>query len=171
MDVWDAKRLKALETENTRLKRLLAEPMLENEVLREALRKKVTAEAKYKLVRCMNQRGLSERRSLAVAAMGASAFRHQPAPDRDERLRTEILRLAQRYRRYGAPMIYLEFRQASWSVNHKRVERLYAGHGLKVRRRRRNRVPIFDRQPLIRPTRANEVWSIDEWHAGRPRTR
>ena len=40
MDVSDAKRLKGLEVENARLKKLLAESMLENEVSREALRKK-----------------------------------------------------------------------------------------------------------------------------------
>ncbi len=40
MSVTDAKRLRELETENTRLKKLLAESLLENEVTREALRKK-----------------------------------------------------------------------------------------------------------------------------------
>lgn len=40
MEVSDAKRLKALEAENGRLKKLLADSMLENEVTREALRKK-----------------------------------------------------------------------------------------------------------------------------------
>lgn len=40
MDVSDARRLKALETENARLKKLLAESVLENEVVKEALRKK-----------------------------------------------------------------------------------------------------------------------------------
>jgi putative transposase len=40
MDVSDAKRLKALEAENAKLKKLLAEAMLENEVTKEALRKK-----------------------------------------------------------------------------------------------------------------------------------
>ena len=40
MDVSDARRLKALEAENAKLKKLLAETMLENEVAREALRKK-----------------------------------------------------------------------------------------------------------------------------------
>ena len=40
MEVSDAKKLKGLEVENARLKRLLAEAMLENEVTREALRKK-----------------------------------------------------------------------------------------------------------------------------------
>ena len=40
MSISDAKRLKELETENIRLKKLLAEAILENEVTREALRKK-----------------------------------------------------------------------------------------------------------------------------------
>lgn len=40
MDVSDAKRLKALEAENAKLKKLLAEAMLEKEVTREILRKK-----------------------------------------------------------------------------------------------------------------------------------
>lgn len=40
MNISDAKRLKELETENARLKKLLAETMLENEIAKEALRKK-----------------------------------------------------------------------------------------------------------------------------------
>lgn len=40
MDVSAARRLKALEAENVKLKKLLAEAMLENEVTKEALRKK-----------------------------------------------------------------------------------------------------------------------------------
>ena len=40
MDISDAKRLKALEQENARLKRLLADALLENEATKEALRKK-----------------------------------------------------------------------------------------------------------------------------------
>ncbi|GAB2569664.1 hypothetical protein GCM10027066_10580 [Dyella jejuensis] len=40
MSVPVARRLKELETENTRLKKLLAEQMLENEVIRDVLRKK-----------------------------------------------------------------------------------------------------------------------------------
>ena len=40
MEISDARKLKALEDENRRLKKLLAESMLENEVTREALRKK-----------------------------------------------------------------------------------------------------------------------------------
>jgi putative transposase len=40
MSAPEAKRLKELESENTRLKKLLAESMLENEIVKEALKKK-----------------------------------------------------------------------------------------------------------------------------------
>ena len=40
LEASDLKRMKELEAENARLKKLLAESMLENEVTREALRKK-----------------------------------------------------------------------------------------------------------------------------------
>jgi putative transposase len=40
MDVSDARRLKVLEAESAKLKKLLAEAMLENEVMKEAVRKK-----------------------------------------------------------------------------------------------------------------------------------
>ena len=40
MSVPEAKRLKELESENARLKKLLAETMLESEIVKEALRKK-----------------------------------------------------------------------------------------------------------------------------------
>lgn len=40
MSVPEAKRLKELEAENTRLKKLLAEQMFENDVMKDALRKK-----------------------------------------------------------------------------------------------------------------------------------
>lgn len=109
----------------------------------------------------MQCKGLSERRALKIARMSASALRYEPRPDRNAELRERIVGLAQRHRRYGAEMIYLKLRQAGEPVNHKRVERLYRLEGLQVRRRRRKKIPIGDRQPLIRPSAANEVWSMD----------
>ena len=58
-------------------------------------------------------------------------------------------------------MIYLKLRQAGEQVNHKRVERLYQLAKLQVRRRRRKKIQPGDRQPLLRPVAANEVWSMD----------
>jgi putative transposase len=109
----------------------------------------------------MTAKGLSERRGLRVIGMRASALRYQPRPDRNGPLRDRIVALAQRYRRYGASMIYLKLRQAGELVNHKRVERLYTLQQLQVRRRRRKKIPVSERQPLVRPGAANEVWSVD----------
>jgi transposase InsO family protein len=109
----------------------------------------------------MQTRGLTERRSLAIAGMSASSLRYQPRPDQNQALREQIVSLAQRHRRYGAEMIYLKIRQSGQIVNHKRVERLYLLEKLQVRRRRRKKIPLADRQPLLRPGAANEVWSID----------
>lgn len=106
-------------------------------------------------------RGLSERRALKVTGMSASSLRYRPAPDRNDALRGQILALAHRHRRYGAAMIYLKLRQQGLVINHKRVERLYSEARLQVRRRKRKKVPIGERQPLVRPQAANEVWSMD----------
>jgi transposase InsO family protein len=121
----------------------------------------VKAPARRGLVRHLAGRGLSERHALRVIGMSASAYRYQPAPDQNQALRDQIVALAHRCRRYGAGMIYLKLRQAGQRVNHKRVERLYAEAGLQVRRRRRKKVPVADRQPLGRPQRANQIWSMD----------
>lgn len=98
---------------------------------------------------------------MKVAGMSASSLRYEPAPDRNGALREAIVSLAHRHRRYGAGMIYLKLRQQGLVVNHKRVERLYAEARLQVRRRKRKKVPVGERQPLARPGQANEVWSMD----------
>lgn len=112
-------------------------------------------------MRFMTAKGLSERRALAIVKMSPSALRYQPAPDRNQELKERIVTLAQRHRRYGAGMIYLKLRQAGWVVNHKRVDRLYAEAELQVKRRKRKKIPVGERQPLFRPEQADQVWSMD----------
>lgn len=121
----------------------------------------VSAPDRRELVRYLIGQELSERRSLAIAGMSASAYRYEPRPDPNVDLREIICALANRHKRYGVGMIYLKRRQAGQMVNYKRVERLYQEANLQVRRRKRKKVPPADRQPLLRPASANEVWSID----------
>ena len=113
------------------------------------------------MVRYLVGRGLSERRALSMVRMSASALRYQPRPDRNVELRAKILALAQRHRRYGVGMIHLKLTQAGLRVNYKRVERLYREERLQVRRRKRKKVSLGERQPLVRPTAPNQVWSMD----------
>lgn len=121
----------------------------------------VGAPSRREVVRWVCGRGLSERHALKMVGMSASSLRYRPAPDRNGALRERIVALAHRHRRYGAGMIYLKLRQEGQVVNHKRVERLYGEARLQVRRRKRKKVPVGERQPLVRPQSANEVWSMD----------
>lgn len=112
-------------------------------------------------MRHLMERGFTERQALALVRMSASALRYVPRPDRNGELRERILALAQRHKRYGVGMIYLKLRQEQWLVNYKRVERLYQQASLQVRRRKRKKVLLGERQPLLRPEAANQVWSMD----------
>ena len=64
-------------------------------------------------VRPLIGQGLSERRSLSIVAMSASAYRDQKRPDRNVGRRVGIVDLGQRSTRFGVGMIYLKLRQAS----------------------------------------------------------
>lgn len=110
----------------------------------------VTAPARRELVRHLVGKGLSERRSLAVVRMSASAYRYAPRPDRNVELRARILALAQRHKRYGVGMIHLKLRQAGLLVNYKRVERLYQEARLQVRRRKWTTGDTHSRRSLVR---------------------
>jgi hypothetical protein len=76
----------------------------------------VSALARRELVRQMVDKGLSERRSLAIAGMSTSAYRYATRADRNGALRQRILALAQRHKHYGVRMIHLKLRQAGLLV-------------------------------------------------------
>ena len=80
MDVSDAKRLKASEVENTKLKKLLAETMLDNAVLKDINSKKVVAPtAKHAAVdHACAEHGLSQRRACQLLGADRSMVRYRP---------------------------------------------------------------------------------------------
>lgn len=121
----------------------------------------VTVPGKRELVRFAQTQGLSERRALKLACMSPSVLRYARRDDGNGELRERIVALAHRHRRHGYRMIHLRLRQEGWVVNIKRVRRLYRQENLMVHKRKRKKVALGDRQPLIRPSRANEVWSMD----------
>ena len=121
----------------------------------------VTVSARRELVRFGQARGLSERQALRLAGISASLLRYQRRADRNEALRQRIIDMAHRHTRYGYRMIHLRLRHEGLVVNVKRVRRLYREEKLMVKRRKRKKITMADRQPLLRPSRQNEVWSVD----------
>src|SRR5262249_7930428 len=76
---------------------------------------------------------VSERRACAALGQHRSTQRKLPRGREDEeRLTADIIELARQYGRYGYRKIAELLRQAGWTINDKRVERLWQREGLKV---------------------------------------
>lgn len=105
-----------------------------------------------------------------------SSFRYQPAPiDDEEELRLALIKLAKRYGRYGYRKIAALLRMEGWSVNHKKVERIWREEGLQLPKRHKKRRRLYHKDSSVirlRPQYQNHIWSIDFVHdklsSGRP---
>ena len=85
------------------------------------------------------------------------------APD-EEPLTAAIIRLASQYGRYGYRRITTLLRAEGWSINHKRVERIWRREGLKVPQKqpKRGRLWLNDGSCLrLRPSWRHHVWAYD----------
>ncbi|WP_132966389.1 MULTISPECIES: IS3 family transposase [Rahnella] len=164
MEVPEVKRLKSLEEENARLKKLLAEAMLDKEALQVALgRKLLTTDQKREAVMLIcDATGLSQRRACRLTGLSLSTCRYEAQhPAADAHLSGRITELALERRRFGYRRIWQLLRREGLHVNHKRVYRLYHLSGLGVKRRRRRKGLATERLPLLRPAAPNLTWSMD----------
>ena len=107
---------------------------------------------------------LSQRRACGLIGITRRGFRHAPGSDRNQQLRQRLRALAEERRRWGCPLLYQVLRREGWTVNHKRVERLYREEGLSLPRRRRRKRLSHVRVVRERPPALNYVWAIDFVH-------
>ena len=109
--------------------------------------------------------GVSERRACRVLGQHRSTQRKIPQrPDDEAILTAEIIDLASRYGRYGYRRITALLRWSGWSVNRKRVARIWRREGLKVpsKQPKRGRLWFNDGSCIrLRPEYPNHVWSYD----------
>jgi putative transposase len=121
----------------------------------------VAVSARREAVRQLQDRGLSERQALKLTGMSPSTLRYRPCGDGNAALRERLRELAGQHRRHGYRMLHSRLRIDGWAINVKRTYRVYREEGLMVRKRRRKKLPVPERHPLVRPTQPNEVWSMD----------
>jgi len=84
--------------------------------------------------------------------------------DEEARLAERIIELASQYGRYGYRRVTAMLRQEGWTVNHKRVERIWRREGLKVPKKqpKRRRLWLNDGSCIrLRPQFKDHVWSYD----------
>jgi putative transposase len=104
-----------------------------------------------------------------------SQRRQLNVPDDEDYLTKEIIILATEYGRYGYRRITALLNASGWSVNHKRVERIWRREGLKVPQKqpKRGRLWLNDGSCVrLRPEHRNHIWAYDfvacQTHDGRP---
>ncbi|WP_297775803.1 IS3 family transposase [uncultured Roseovarius sp.] len=161
------KRLKELETENTRLRRAVSDLTLDKMILTEAAPGKLLSPSRRR--RCIDHvrqtLSVSERRVCRTLGQHRSTQRKVPIglPD-EERLTDDIIALTEEFGRYGYRMITGMLNNSGWHVNHKRVERIWRREGLKVPQKqpKKGRLWLNDGSCVrLRPERPNHVWSYD----------
>ena len=108
---------------------------------------------------------MSERRACRVLGQYRSTQRKVPqTPDDEVALTADMIELARQYGRYGYRRITKMLRTVGWSVNKKRVERLWRREGLKVptKQPKRGRLWLNDGSCIrLRAERPDHVWSYD----------
>ena len=114
--------------------------------------------------------GSSERQTCKTLGIARSTQRYKAAKskdDDDDSLRLALIRLAKLYGRYGYRKIAELLRIEGWTVNHKKVERLWREEGLQLPRRHKKRKRLYHKDSSVirlRPKYPNHIWSIDFVH-------
>ncbi len=160
MQVSDVKRLKSLEEENVRLKRLVGQQALDIDGFKNALQKILTTSQRRDAVEAFCEVGVSERRACELVGIPRATKRHESKKQDESELRSKIVDLATARKRFGYRRITALLNRSGDAVNHKRVYRIYTEENLQVRKRTRKKIRLF-RKPLEPAKRPNQRWSLD----------
>lgn len=106
---------------------------------------------------------ISVSRACDLVKLSRTAWYRRPASrrERDAGVIEVLLKLADEKPRWGFWKLFPRLRRIGHPWNHKRVHRVYCALKLNLPRRTKRRLPQRLRQPLLAPTRLNEIWAID----------
>ena len=163
MEVSDACKLKGLEEENARLKKLLAESMLDVSTLKEMLAKKLlTPGARRGAVSwAITEKGCSQRRACLLVGIAPKTYRYRSGRGADDDVRARLRVLASERRRFGYRRLHILFAREGVQLNHKRLFRVYREERLGVRKRGGRKRALGTRAPMALPDGPNQRWSLD----------
>jgi putative transposase len=110
--------------------------------------------------------GVSERFACRVIGQHRATQRHEPTSatpeDPDAALRAWLRQYAKNHPRRGFRPAYHDARGEGWTVNHKKIKRLWREEGLRVpQRRRRKRRGTSTAPDRVIADAPNRVWAVD----------
>ncbi len=103
---------------------------------------------------------VSARRAQSVVGLSRGTVYYKSRRD-DGQLRTDMKEIAAERRRFGYRRVAVMLRRKGHVCNIKKLYRIYREEGLMVKRRKCRKRALGTRQPLPRPDRINQVWSLD----------
>ncbi len=157
MDVSDARKLKALESENARLKKLVANMALDIEILKDVNSKKmVTPHAKREAVAYVKEtREVSERRVCRLLGVVRGLVRYRSRRPPDTHLRERLRFHAAARPRFGCERLNIFLKREGIEHNIKKIHRIYKEEKLQVKNRKGRKRALRERQPLPVPDGIN----------------
>ncbi|MBI3306805.1 MAG: IS3 family transposase [Candidatus Omnitrophica bacterium] len=168
LEISDARRLKGLEEENRKLKRLVADQALEDiqaykEIARgKLLKPKRRRKAAEHLVRDL---GLKKAKASKVTGMARSGHYYQFKLRHEESgIVNRMKALIEQQNTIGCEMMHEVLMREELLKNHKRTERIYKEQGFSLKIRKRKRRISQVRLELPKATRPNQRWSMDFMH-------
>ena len=109
--------------------------------------------------------GYSERRACALTRQHRSTQRKPTRRNPRLELRQRMHEIAKTRISYGYRRIQIMLRREGWPISRNLVYRLYREEGLALRSKRpRRRKMIVHREARVKPSRPNQVWSLDFVH-------
>ena len=104
---------------------------------------------------------MSERRACRTIGCVRMMVRYRCRRPDDAELRERLRNLARARRRFGYRRLHVLLRREGFTVNHKRLFRLYREERLMVRRRGGRKRALGTRAPMLVPQWPNDRWSLD----------
>ncbi|WP_392561009.1 IS3 family transposase [Orbus sturtevantii] len=168
MDASLMARMKELEDENRRLKKMYAEERLKAEVIQEAMGKKVVKASERKILakEVVKQNRMAVSQACRTFCVSETCYRYEPILITENQIIAEhLIELTERQRNWGFGLCFLYLRNVKGHTwNHKRVYRIYCELSLNLRIKPRKRLKREKPEPLSTPKNMNECWSMDFMH-------
>ncbi|WP_423825875.1 IS3 family transposase [Salmonella enterica] len=168
LEASDLKRLREIEAENAKLKKMYAELALENAAIKDLLGKPVTPERRREATQHLVYQGLlSIAKACRLTGLSRRSW-YRPDPKQNRLKRDQpivdalntIIQDSTRSR-WGFWKCFHRLRLDGNLWNFKRVWRIYCAMNLNQKRRTKKRLPERNPAPLAVPAKANYSWSFD----------
>jgi putative transposase len=108
----------------------------------------------------MASHAISQARACRLTGVDPKTVRRTPAPDNPE-IRKRMHEIAAVRRRFGYRRIGILPAREGFTMNHKKLRRLYREEGLAVKRRRGRKRSTGSREPMPAPSGRLQRWSLD----------